>query len=109
MSGCQTPEFVERRRLPAESLTPSERDLIARIMEGLRNAEIARQRSVRVQTVKNQIQSIFDKLGVSDRVELILYVVDRRPDLRQNLPASRGLGWNEESRKAGIEGAVVAS
>jgi DNA-binding CsgD family transcriptional regulator len=57
---------VERCKL----LTRAERDVLALLLSGLSNAEIARQRRTSVRTVANQVASIFDKLGVSSRSEL---------------------------------------
>jgi DNA-binding NarL/FixJ family response regulator len=44
-------------------------------VEGLTNREIANQLELSEHTVKNYIFRIFDKLGVSSRVELILYAM----------------------------------
>jgi two-component system nitrate/nitrite response regulator NarL len=51
-------------------LTPRERDVAALVMEGLRNAEIAVRLNVSEHTVRNYIMRIYDKLGVSNRVQL---------------------------------------
>lgn len=53
-----------------EQLTKAERDVLALLLAGLSNAEIARQRRTSVRTVANQVASIFQKLGVSSRSEL---------------------------------------
>ena len=51
------------------SLSPSERDVAAAILQGLSNAQIAAQRRTSVRTIANQIASIFGKLGVASRTE----------------------------------------
>jgi DNA-binding NarL/FixJ family response regulator len=51
-------------------LTEAEQDVLALLLWGLSNAEIALQRRTAVRTVANQIASIFQKLGVSSRSEL---------------------------------------
>ena len=51
-------------------LTPRERDVATLVMEGLRNAEIAVRLNVSEHTVRNYIMRIYDKLGVSNRVQL---------------------------------------
>lgn len=51
-------------------LTPRERDVAALVIEGFRNAEIAARLSVSEHTVRNYIMRIYDKLGVSNRVQL---------------------------------------
>ena len=55
------------------SLTVREREVITLIGEGLRNKEIAGRLSVRETTVRHHLTSIYDKLGVSDRLELVIY------------------------------------
>jgi DNA-binding NarL/FixJ family response regulator len=51
-------------------LTPREKDVAALVIEGLRNAEIAIKLNVSEHTVRNYIMKIYDKLGVSNRVQL---------------------------------------
>lgn len=51
-------------------LTPRERDVAALVIEGLRNAEIGAKLGVSEHTVRNYIMKIYDKLGVSNRVQL---------------------------------------
>jgi DNA-binding CsgD family transcriptional regulator len=53
------------------SLTAAERDVVQRVVDGRSNAEIARARGTAVSTVANQLASIFRKLGVGSRFELI--------------------------------------
>ena len=60
---------------PRETLTPRELDILGCIVRGWANREIARHLSMQEQTVKNYLHSIFDKLGVSDRLELALYTI----------------------------------
>jgi DNA-binding NarL/FixJ family response regulator len=57
------------------ALTPREEDVVRLVAQGLRNREIADRIFVSEQTVKNHLNVIFDKLGVSDRLELALYAV----------------------------------
>ena len=58
----------------ANCLLNSEKKVVALLMEGLKNREIANRLGIREQVVKNKLQSIFDKTGSSNRVELALYV-----------------------------------
>jgi len=63
---------------PASRLTPREVEVIAAIMEGTTNKDTGRQLGLSEQTVKNHLSNIFDKLGVSNRLELALYAVHHR-------------------------------
>jgi len=58
----------------------SERELriIAAIVQGYKNREIADQLYTSEQVIKNALRNIFDKIGVSDRLELALFVVHHR-------------------------------
>jgi DNA-binding NarL/FixJ family response regulator len=58
----------------------SERELriIAAIVQGYKNREIAQQLFTTEQVIKNALRNIFDKIGVSDRLELALFVVHHR-------------------------------
>jgi two-component system nitrate/nitrite response regulator NarL len=55
------------------SLTERERDVIAVIGEGLKNKQIAERLFISETTVRHHLSSIFEKLGVSDRLELLVY------------------------------------
>ena len=59
------------------ALTPAERDVLRGVAEGLDNAAIARRLGKSEKTVRNQVSSIFDKLGVRTRAEAIVKVRDR--------------------------------
>ncbi len=48
------------------------------VLEGASNREIAQKLGLGEQTVKNHLSNIFDKLGVSSRLELALYAVHHR-------------------------------
>jgi hypothetical protein len=53
------------------------------VADGLGNREIARKLSLSEHTIKNYMFRIFDKLGISNRVELVLYALNnsRRPQM----------------------------
>jgi two-component system, NarL family, nitrate/nitrite response regulator NarL len=59
-------------------LTPRERDVVRLVAEGMKNREIAEALHVTEHTVSNYLYRIFEKLGVSSRVELILYATSHR-------------------------------
>jgi DNA-binding NarL/FixJ family response regulator len=54
-------------------LTPRERDVVRHAAEGMRNQDIAVKLNLSEHTVRNYLFRIFDKLGISSRVELVLY------------------------------------
>jgi DNA-binding CsgD family transcriptional regulator len=62
---------------PALSLTEGAGDH-HRIMRGNRNKEIAHQLGTTEQVIKNYLHKVYDKLGVSDRLELALYCLHRK-------------------------------
>ncbi len=66
---------------PVETLTRQEKTIISYLMQGCRNREIARYLSITEQTVKNHLRTIYDKVGVSDRLELVLYAIHQRLEL----------------------------
>jgi DNA-binding NarL/FixJ family response regulator len=70
-------------RRPADTLTPREKLIVSYLMVGCRNREIADTLSISEQTVKNHLRAIYDKVGVSDRLELVLYAIDRHLELPQ--------------------------
>ena len=59
-------------------LTDREKEIVQHVAQGFRNKEIAEKLFISEQTVKNHLHNIFDKLGVSDRLELALYAVHHR-------------------------------
>jgi len=61
-----------------ERLTPKELQIVALVAEGCKNREIAMQLSTKEQVVKNYLRSIYDKIGVSDRLELALFTIHHR-------------------------------
>jgi DNA-binding NarL/FixJ family response regulator len=58
-------------------LTPAEREVLRLLAQGLDNHAIARQLRKSEKTVRNQVSSIFDKLGVTTRAQAIVRVRDR--------------------------------
>jgi len=66
---------------PVDTLTRREKSVIACLIQGWRNREIAHHLHITEQTVKNYLRAIFDKVGVSDRLELALYAIHQRLEL----------------------------
>ena len=66
---------------PADTLTRREKSIVSCLMQGWRNREIAQHLTITEQTVKNHLRTIYDKVGVSDRLELVLYAIHHRMEL----------------------------
>jgi DNA-binding NarL/FixJ family response regulator len=59
-------------------LTRRELEIVGTVMGGLTNREIAQRLSVSEDAVKHHITHIFDKVGVSNRLELALFAMNHR-------------------------------
>jgi two-component system, NarL family, nitrate/nitrite response regulator NarL len=59
----------------AAVLSQRELQIVALVAQGFKNKEMAERMSISEQTVKNHLHNIFDKIGVSDRLELALYAI----------------------------------
>lgn len=70
----------QRGTLPhgAFGLTPRELEIIGTVVAGYSNAEIAKKFGLSEQTVKHHLSSIFDKVGVFNRLELALFAVNHK-------------------------------
>ena len=62
----------------AHGLTRREREIVAAIVAGQPNKDIARSLAISEETVKHHLTNIFSKLGVSNRLELALLAVNQR-------------------------------
>jgi two-component system nitrate/nitrite response regulator NarL len=73
-------------------LSARELDVVSCLAEGLTNREIAQRLTLTEHTVKNYLFRIFDKLGVSSRVEVVLYALSgggRAPRESVSIPRPR--------------------
>lgn len=61
-----------------DRLTPKEMQIVALIVQGCKNKDIAAQLGTKEQVIKNYLRSIYDKSGVSDRLELALFTIHHR-------------------------------
>ena len=73
---AQAAALVNPRVQP--KLSPKEMAIITCITQGKRNKEIAFQLGTTEQVIKNYLRKIYDKLGVSDRLELALYCLHNK-------------------------------
>ncbi|MHA6372319.1 LuxR C-terminal-related transcriptional regulator, partial [Actinotignum schaalii] len=73
---------VSRRRAdhddPTADLTPSERNVLELIGDGLSNREIGEQLGVAEKTVKNHITSLLSKMGLQRRTQVAAWVAGQR-------------------------------
>src|SRR4029077_17328420 len=72
-------------------VTRREAAVVRLAVEGLSNREIAQQLALTEHTVKNYLFRVFDKLGVSNRVELVLSCLDQEENARGEFLGSKGL------------------
>jgi two-component system nitrate/nitrite response regulator NarL len=72
VDAIRRPGGHSRRRY---NLTLRELDIIAAVVSGQSNRDIATQLAISIQTVKHHLTSIFDKTGASSRLELALFAV----------------------------------
>jgi DNA-binding NarL/FixJ family response regulator len=90
---AQAAALVNPRVQP--KLSPKEMAIITCITQGKRNKEIAYQLGTTEQVIKNYLRKIYDKLGVSDRLELALYCLHNkiiRTDEDEELVAQKVVG-----------------
>jgi two-component system nitrate/nitrite response regulator NarL len=73
---AKSAEGGSRREKPL--LSDREKEIVQLVAQGFRNREIGEKLFISEQTVKNHLHNIFDKLGVSDRLELALYAIHHR-------------------------------
>ncbi|HEV8525621.1 MAG TPA: response regulator transcription factor [Terriglobales bacterium] len=89
---------------PKGRLTDKELLIVACVTQGMKNKEIASEVGTTEQVVKNYLRKIYDKLGVSDRLELALYCIHHRllqgvrvPSHGGEPDSSKSVGNNHES------------
>lgn len=74
-SVCQIPLVQVLTSAGEKLLTSREEQVVALVADGLSNRNIANELGLSEHTVKKYLIRIFDKLGISNRVELVLYAV----------------------------------
>jgi two-component system, NarL family, nitrate/nitrite response regulator NarL len=67
------PGDIDPEKAKIQSLTEREREVIALVGEGLKNRQIAERLFVTETTITHHLSSVFSKLEVSDRLELLIY------------------------------------
>ncbi len=69
---------ADQARRKSYGLTPRELEIVSTIVAGYANKDIAQKFSISEDTVKHHLTNIFDKLGVSSRLELALFAVNHQ-------------------------------
>jgi len=98
-----------------DRLTPKEMRIVALIVQGCKNREIAARLKTTEQVIKNYLRSIYDKTGVSDRLELALFTLHHRvlaeaaADVGSRIEAEEmaGAATSAETRKSNEMPALV--
>jgi DNA-binding NarL/FixJ family response regulator len=86
-----------------DRLTPKEMRIVALIVQGCKNREIAIRLKTTEQVIKNYLRSIYDKTGVSDRLELALFTIHHRVLAK----AAADVGSKLEAESQAAPGAVA--
>jgi two-component system, NarL family, nitrate/nitrite response regulator NarL len=81
--GDPTPGPASKSSRERSPLSQREREIVQLVAQGFKNKEMAEKMFISEQTVKNHLHNIFDKLGVSDRLELALYAIHKGLHLNQ--------------------------
>jgi len=61
-----------------DRLTPKELKIVALVVQGYKNKDIATELGTTEQVIKNYLRNVYDKIGVSDRLELALFTIHHR-------------------------------
>ncbi len=83
-----------------DRLTPKEMRIVALIVQGCKNREIATRLKTTEQVIKNYLRSIYDKTGVSDRLELALFTIHHRVLAQAAAEAGNRLDQEDEPQTA---------
>ena len=90
-------------------LSAREVDVVRCVAEGLSNREIAQRLTLREHTVKNYLFRIFDKLGVSSRVEVVLYALSGGNSPHRTGPTSHTGAGKKDAAHAPVMASNSAS
>ncbi len=91
LAALAQPPLAGSLNLSGGLLSAREVDVVRCVAEGLTNREIAQRLTLTEHTVKNYLFRIFDKLGVSSRVEVVLYAFRHGDGDRPSTHSSRRL------------------
>jgi len=72
-----SPQERASRAIREDGLSARELRIVAWIMAGYRNKDLARKLGITERMVKYQLTKIFNKVGASNRLELVFIAIDR--------------------------------
>jgi len=74
------------KTLVITALSKREMEIVRLAASGLSNCEVGQRLSLSKSTVKNYLVRVYEKLGISTRIELILYILsyDQSPESEEN-------------------------
>ncbi|HET9695743.1 MAG TPA: response regulator transcription factor [Terriglobales bacterium] len=84
-----------------DRLTNKELRIVALIVQGYKNKEIATELGTTEQVIKNYLRNVYDKIGVSDRLELALFTIHHRI-LAEAAAASAGVPAPDPAKAANV-------
>lgn len=93
---------------PKTKISDKELLIISCVTQGMRNKEIAKELGTTEQVIKNYLRKVYDKLGVSDRLELALYCIHHQL-LKNKTPAQPGMPMPAEPAPEHKQAASAAS
>jgi DNA-binding CsgD family transcriptional regulator len=102
---CAAPTIRAVNKQGMSLLAPRELEVVQCLAEGLTNREIGKRMGLSQHTVKNYLLRIFDKLGVSNRVELLSLTMSHQspaPQPRRDAPDTPPLLWCHYAAERGV-------
>jgi len=85
-----------------EQLSKREMEVVTTVAQGLTNREIAKRLGLSEHTVKNYLFRVYDKLGVSSRIELLFMTLSRSDSSESDTSTASKNGLDQESQSASI-------
>lgn len=111
---ARRPVLAETTPPELAGLTERERDMFRLLVRGYRNEDIARMLTLGESTVKSHVQHLYQKLGVRDRVQVVIYAYEnglvqpgRPPESPPGTRSSTGRGRREFTSAAGDTGRAL--
>jgi two-component system, NarL family, nitrate/nitrite response regulator NarL len=81
---------------PFQPLTMRQQEIVDAVLQGASNKEVAVRLRISEQTVKNQLTTVYEKLGINNRVQLALFF----RDLARDTDLERRSTWGEVGLRA---------